>query len=249
MITFLTSSPCSNDVPEGVDIPCILNEANGFVKKLSEIWKPESRGLIISANPVNFAMNNEMCQTFQSAFSFHGLSLSSMVICDFRNESDASVLVEDSDVIILAGGHVPTQNAFFKRIGLKKLIQGYEGIVIGISAGTMNSAKLVYAQPEEEGESVDPDYERFIPGLGLTDVMISPHYQQVKDYELDGKRLFEEIIYPDSIGRKFYALVDGSYVLVDGSRTELYGEAYLIQDGGISQICEDGGMIVLSEQE
>lgn len=246
MITFLTSSPCSNHVPEGIDIPCILNEANGFVKKLSEIWKPESRCLIISSNPVNFAMNNEMCQTFQSAFSFHGLSLSSMAVCDFRNESDALALVEDSDVILLAGGHVPTQNAFFKRIGLKKLLQNYEGIVIGISAGTMNSAELVYAQPEEEGESVDPAYERFIPGLGLTDVMISPHYQKVKDDELDGKRLFEDIVYPDSIGRKFYALVDGSYVLVNGSRTELYGEAYLIQDGNISRVCELGEMIVLS---
>lgn len=247
MITFLTSSPCSNDVPEGVDIPCILNEVNGFVKKLSEIWKPESRCLIISSNPVAFALNNEMCQTFQSAFSFHGLSLSSVEICDFRNESEISSLVEDSDVVLLAGGHVPTQNAFFKRIGLKKQLHNYEGIVIGISAGSMNAARLVYAQPEEEGESVDPSYERFLPGLGLTDVMVSPHYQQVKDYELDGKRLFEDIIYPDSIGRKFYALVDGSYVLVNGSRTELYGEAYLIQDGAISQICEVGEKLVLAE--
>lgn len=247
MIAFLTSSPCSNHVPEGVEIPCILNEANGFVQKLSQVWKAQSRCLIVSSNPVHFAMNNEMCQTFQAAFSFHGLSLSSMDICDFRNESDAPALVADSDVIILAGGHVPTQNAFFKRIGLKNLLQDYKGIIIGISAGTMNSAETVYAQPEEEGESIDPDYERFLSGLGLTDVMISPHYQKVKDYELDGKRLFEDIVYPDSIGRKFYALVDGSYVLVDGSRTELYGEAYLIQDGELSQICKLGGQVVLSE--
>jgi len=31
----------------------------------------------------------------------------------------------------------------------------------------MNCADTVYAQPEEPGEAVDPDYQRFIPGLGL----------------------------------------------------------------------------------
>lgn len=247
MIAFLTSSPCIDEMSEDIDLPCRLNEANGFVEKLSGYWKPDSRGLIISSNPVNFAMNNEMRDTFHKVFPNQGLTLSSMDICDFRNESVASDLVEESDVIILAGGHVPTQNVFFKRIKLKQLLQDYKGIVIGISAGTMNSAEIVYAQPEEEGESIDPAYERFLSGLGLTNVMISPHYQQVKDYELDGKRLFEDIVYPDSMGRKFYALVDGSYVLVDGNRTELYGEVYLIQDGSITQICNPEEMVVLSD--
>ena len=60
MRLFLTSSPCDDRVPEGVSLPCILNEANGFVKRMSEGWKPESRGLIISAYPDHFAMNDEM---------------------------------------------------------------------------------------------------------------------------------------------------------------------------------------------
>lgn len=33
----------------------------------------------------------------------------------------------------------------------------------------MNCADTVYAQPEEPGEAVDPDYQRFIPGLGADD--------------------------------------------------------------------------------
>lgn len=245
MKVFLTSSPCDNNVPEGIHIPCILNEVNGFVERMKEDWKPDSRGLIISSDPDNFAMNDEMRETFQAAFSFHGLTLSCMLICDSRNESEAANLVSESDMIILAGGHVPTQNAFFRRIGLKKVIQNFTGIVMGISAGTMNSADVVYAQPELEGESIDPDYERFIPGLGLTDVMILPHYQQVKDYYLDGKRLFEDITYGDSMGRKFYALVDGSYVLVQDGKAVLYGKAYLIQDGEISQICREGEQYII----
>lgn len=243
MRLFLTSSPCSDCVPEGVTLPCILNEANGFVKRMAEGWKPESRGLIISADPDNFAMNDEMKDTFQKAFTFHGLTLSGMIICDSRNESDADRLISESDMIILAGGHVPTQNAFFRRIGLKERIRDYAGTIMGISAGTMNCAEMVYAQPEEEGESVDSAYERFIPGLGLTDIMILPHYQKVKDYYLDGKRLYEDITYGDSMGREFYVLVDGSYVLVQGGKTIVYGLAYRICDGVVTQICREGGQL------
>ena len=245
MIVFLTSSPCDDHVPEGVHMPCILNEANDFVRHLADGWKPMSRFLIISAYPDNYEMNDEMADTFEKAFNYHGLTLSDMTICDSRNESRLPELLTASDVIMLAGGHVPTQNAFFKRIGLRALLEGYKGIVIGVSAGTMNSADVVYAQPEEPGESIDPDYQRFITGLGLTDVMILPHYQRVKNNMLDGRRLYEDITYGDSIGRKFYVLVDGSYVLVKDGRTKLYGEAYLIQDGEIKQICKEGEHLAL----
>ena len=33
--------------------------------------------------------------------------------------------ISETDVIILTGGHVPTQNAFFNKIGLKEKLKGY----------------------------------------------------------------------------------------------------------------------------
>ena len=104
------------------------------------------------------------------------------------------------------------------------------GVVLGISAGSMNMAEVVYAQPEEPGES-GPDYQRFLPGLGLTDIQICPHYQKVRDYRVDGLRLFEDITYPDSMGNCFYALPDGSYVYQDENQCLLCGEGYRICDG------------------
>lgn len=245
MRLFLTSSPCDDDVPEGVDLPCILNEANGFVDGLRESWRSDSQCLIISSDPENFDLNDEMAETFRNAFLFHGLTVSDLAVVDCRNEEDTEELVAQSDVIVLAGGHVPTENAFFRRIGLRELLQDFDGIVMGISAGTMNCADIVYAQPEEEGESVDPDYERFLPGLGLTDVMVLPHYQKVKDYWLDGQRLFEDITYGDSWGNRFYALVDGSFILAEDGHTVLYGEGYLVQDGELTQICREGECVEL----
>ncbi len=75
--------------------------------------------------------------------------------------------------------------------------------------------------------------------------MILPHYQNMKDNILDGKRLFEEITIPDSFGREFYALSDGSYVRMEHGVATLFGEAYLLKDGVIKKICKTGDSICL----
>ena len=245
MILFLTSSPCDNCVPNGLPIPCILDVRNGFVDALAARWKPGSSCVIVCADPDAFEHNDEMRDTFASAFAFHALTYKSFDLLDARNESDAQTLIGSSDFVLLAGGHVPTENAFFTRLGLRGMLQGYEGIVMGISAGSMNAADIVYAQPEEEGESVDPEYERFIEGLGLTSLNILPHYQMVKDNVLDGRRLYEDITFEDSIGHAFLVLVDGSYVLEEEDRCEVFGEAYLIFSGKMMKICDEGEMLSL----
>ena len=152
-------------------------------------------------------------------------------ILDGYNMDYAPELIQDSDFIILAGGHVPTQNAFFREIGLRELLEDFSGTVMGISAGSMNAARRVYAQPEMPGESVDPGYRRFLPGLGLTDINILPHYQKVKHDIIDGRRLFEDVTYHDSMGNTFYALPDGSYLLIDSGETLLFGRGYRLRDG------------------
>ena len=139
-------------------------------------------------------------------------------ILDGRNESAAAELVRGSDLLILSGGHVPTQNRFFEKIHLREIMKDYSGVVIGISAGSMNSADAVYAQPEEEGEAIDPSYQRFLSGLGLTEINLLPHYQENKDDVLDGLKIYEDIAYPDSMGKTFYAIPDGSYLFVNGQK-------------------------------
>ena len=247
MILLMTSSPCDDNVPAGVQLPCIFFRKNAFVDNLRAHWKPDSRLVVICSDPYNDPLNDEMCDTFTKCFRYHGLTVSSSVMLDGRNERDAAGMIALSDVILLGGGHVPTQHAFFERIGLKKLLRGYTGMIMGVSAGSMNCTDPVYAQPELPGESVDPDYKRFIPGLGLSRVHVLPHYQMVKDNILDGKRLFEDITFGDSFGRTFYALVDGSYVMRIDDEYTLWGEGYRIRDGRIEHICRDGEHITIGE--
>lgn len=223
MIAFLTSR---SDTPEHDR----LIETNGFAERLRARWKFGSRCLFVCSDPDNRARTDAYAAGTERALTGAGLTLGGLDIWDSRRDYSADE-VGRYDVLFLSGGHVPTQNAFFRRVGLREKLAGFDGIVIGVSAGTMNSAETVYAHPELEGESIDPDYRRFLPGLGLTKAMVLPHYQAIRDETLDGKRVMEDIAYLDSMGRVFYALVDGSYLLVENGRTALYGEAYRIANG------------------
>lgn len=239
MTLFLTSSPCDDNVPAGCDLPCIFFERNEFVANLRRFVRPGSRFLVIAAYPREHARNDEMAQTFAGCFAFHGMGFAQETVLDSRNQAQAAELVASSDVILLAGGHVPTENAFFRQIGLRELLSDWDGVVMGVSAGSMNAADLVYAQPEEAGEAIDPDYQRFIPGLGLTEHNILPHYNMVRDNMLDGMRLFEEITFGDSCGRTFIVLEDGSYILETDGAARVYGQAWTIRDGVMSPLCRE----------
>ncbi len=109
----------------------------------------------------------------------------------------------------------------------------------------MNCADVVYAGPELDGEAIDPCYERWLTGLGITGINIFPHFQSLKDDYLDGLRLIEDITFADSIGHEIIALNDVSYILLDGRQTTLFGEAYMIKDGQQKQICKDGEFLRL----
>lgn len=241
MTLFITSSP----YVEGAD-RAILNPINGFVDRLKEVLPPNPRALFIASHPDSHDLTCHWGADTVSAFALANMAFSSYAVLDGYNADEAGFLIQNSDIIFLAGGHVPTQNAFFQEIGLREILEDYDGVVMGISAGSMNMADVVYVQPEEPGESV-PEFERFVPGLGLTDVNICPHYQKVKDSMLDGLRLFEDITYADSIGSCFFALPDGSYIYQDEDCLLLCGKGYRICDGILELLTIEGEALDLSE--
>ena len=239
MISFITSSPFREDV----DRPTFSNQ-NGFLDCIRTHLMPHPRCLYICSSPDRTDLNCRFGADIFMAFANAGIHFSAYNVLDERNADKAEKLVSGSDLIVLAGGHLPTQNAFFQKIGLRRLLQGHPGVVMGISAGSMNCADVVYAQPEEPGESSD-SFERFLPGLGLTWVQILPHYQKVKDTYLDGRRLYEDITFADSMGNTFFALPDFSYVVDDGEKALLFGEGYCIRDGMMMQISSHGQVLQL----
>lgn len=266
---FLTSSPTGpldgSRYVDGID------KWNGFADRLHRVWPQNARCLMIAAAPDNYVMMDEMTGFFWHTWLKEGFSMQCMDKLDYRWQGEAieeaggtagsnasissnggassigSISSEELhgyDVLFLAGGHVPIQRRFFQQIGLREKVAGFQGIIIGISAGSMNSADMVYIQLEEPGEAADSSFCRWGSGLGLTERNILPHYQMVKNNYLDGQHLFEDITIPDSHGHEFIVLCDGSYLYMEaeaaGARPEkeaVYGEAYIIKDGNIQGLC------------
>ena len=228
----------------GTKVPSVLIQRNGLLDNLKSIWKKNAKVLIICGAPNDYAKNDNLCNTLKESFDLSGLSVSYIEKCDDRNPDIISDL-KNIDVIILTGGHVPTQNKFLKQIKLRERLTEYKGILVAWSAGAINCADIVYAGPEFEGEAVDPLYERWITGLGITDINIFPHFQKLKDDYLDGLRLIEDITFADSMGHEILALNDGSYIMLNDGQATLYGEAYMIKDGQQMQICKEGENILL----
>jgi len=244
MTAILTSSLGGQIKVNGKRIPTTLLEANGLLKKLQSLWREGSKVMIISGSPSYYAKNDEILTCLKESFPMSGLSISEILMCDERNEATVQRLSE-MDVLILTGGHVPTQNSFMKKLQLKEKLQDWNGLIIAWSAGSMNCAEMVYAGPEFPGEAVDPNYQRWITGLGITKTNIFPHFQELKDEMLDGMRLIEDITYADSIGHEIIALNNGSYIIVEDTGETLFGSAYSIKDGVQNKICNDGESIKL----
>lgn len=170
------------------------------------------------------------CESFELTFPFENYN-----ILNHSNKNDAKRLIESADFIFLCGGHLPRQNKFFNDINLKEIIKNTNALIVGGSAGSMNCANNVYCPPEIEGESEDNNFDRWLLGLGLTNINILPHYDVFKDYVLDNKKYIEEIILPDTYKKKIVALVDGSYIVVKNDIAEVYGENYIFFNGKIKR--------------
>ena len=233
MTIFLTSSPTGPlDGSRPVEA---LDTMNGFSDRLRARFPAGGRVLMIAASPDEPEGNDRMIEYFGAHLARAGLKCSALHLMD-RRYCFSPEEIRGYDMIILGGGHVPTQNRFFVERGLKEALHGFDGILMGISAGTMNCAETVYVEPELPGEAVDPAFRRFIPGLGLTRTRIIPHYQQVVHERVDGMS-FEEMNYPYSFHGPLLCLCDGAYVLVEDGQETVYGESYRIENGVLTPLC------------
>lgn len=238
MICFLTSSTTVADAN-------VLNPKNDFIEELRQRFPDSCRALFICSDPDQYEITDLYASAMKSSFEEADFEFENFNVLDNRNHLLANQLINEASLIILAGGHVPTQNKFFDKIHLKEMIQGFSGVLIGISAGSMNSADMVYAQPELSGETLDPSYQRFLKGLGLTKIMLLPHYETLKHDSLDGLRVIEDITFFDSVGHTFHLIPDGSYLFIKDGIEELRGEAYVVKDAKLTQIAKHGERVLL----
>ena len=213
-----------------------FTEDNGLLAAVQAALPLSPRVLLVSAAPDDQAFTDYVLSSMTDCIRNSGIRPERVTMLDRRNAASAGDLVRAADWIVLCGGHVPTQNRFLHEIRLKELLRGFDGLVMGCSAGSMNCAERVFSHPELPGEAVDPAYPRWLEGLGLTQLQIIPHYHQVRDVVLDGLRLFEDVIFPESWRHAFYTFPDGGYILQKDGRETLHGTAWEISNGQMRQI-------------
>lgn len=241
MILYLTSDPGGAWDVDGHPSPRPFNPQNGFITNLKKDLKHHNslfykhNILVVAGDAENYEINDEHIITYALAFQKAHIRISSITICDNRNLDMLNDLNQFS-IIFIMGGYAPTQNKFFEQINLKKHITEYNGVVIALSAGSMNCAQNVYLAPENRDDLEIATENRFRPGLGLTDIQIVPHFQYLKTVEIEGLNLINDVILKDTSSHSFIGLCDGSYYRIDTSakQTKLYGDAYILKDNQIS---------------
>ncbi len=146
----------------------------------------------------------------------------SCVVDGRMTPKEAQDTVANADVVWLAGGDTPTQFYYFEKYGLKDVLRNHQGVVIGMSAGSINMAKSAICTLSC-GHREQLIYE----GLGLVDVSVEPHFDVNSDlYEL--LKLSEK--------RVIHGLCDDAVIVCRDEKTEFYGEIYRLDHGKIERI-------------
>ena len=237
MVLYLTSSFIPHQEGDSY-VKMEPEECYGFFDDLKNEWQDSANILFVPADPKLTKENENQIKRVVDAFEAKNLKVSEVKMLDDDCAQELSGLIAWSDVIYMGGGHAPTQLAFMKRIGLKDAIKDYDGIIIGLSAGSVNAAYNVYLMPELEGEAVDPNFVRFSDGLDLTNIEVIPHADAMKNARIDGLSFMDDIVLPDSYGSRFYMITDGSYFKVKNGKTIFKGVGAVIEDGTIKPLKE-----------
>ena len=212
------------------------DECYGFFEDLGQEWPESAKILYVPCDPTADAENEHQKKRLLDAFELKDLKVEEVRMLGVVDKKTLTELISWSNVIYLAGGHAPTQLAFMKQIGLHDALLSYDGIVIGLSAGSMNAAYSVYLPPELEEEANDPNYVRFSDGLDLTNIEIIPHADFLKQLKMAGRDYIEDIVLPDSYGSRFYLITDGSYFKVKNGKTVFKGIGEKIEDGNVTPL-------------
>jgi peptidase E len=123
--------------------------------------------------------------------------------------------ISQTDLIYLTGGSPSILVERFKRTGVDALLDAFEGVVVGRSAGALALCKkcVVTLRPNKRVKIVD--------GLGLIDLTLKAHYSPRKDEQL--KTL--------SMGERIFAVPRGSALVYNKGALSCINRVFLFENG------------------
>ena len=121
-----------------------------------------------------------------------------------------------SELIYLPGGLASVLVERLEAKNVDTLLRGYDGVVIGRSAGALALGKKCVVTRNRRNPT-----SKMIRGIGLVDFSVKAHYKHSKDAAL--KRLSKE--------EKIYAIPERAALVYDDGCLSFIGDVYMFQNG------------------
>lgn len=197
---------------------------NSFSKLLKTCLKASMSFVFVASEFDNIHEKTDWyCNQFLKMFSDCGINFETVNVVDGRvSKETAKDMVRNADVLWLAGGDTPTQFAYLESYGLIQCIREHKGVIIGMSAGSINMTKTAVCTLTCEHNEL-----KIYEALGLVEFSVEPHF--------DKDNITKELLV---LSEKYplYGICYDSAIICTEDNTFYIGDVFFINKGEVTPV-------------
>lgn len=191
---------------------------------LERILKPDMTVTVVALS-FNAGMNEEQAATeghradLLPAFMHYGIAPGNVQLINWFRDTPQSARekIQQSDVLFFTGGWPDHMMYRLRRWKLTQLIEHFDGVIMGCSAGAMVQLKQYHITPDE-------DYPTFSYQQGMD--MLDSFYMEVHYRETDLQQVSIDRVRREK-GKPVFAVYNDGGLLIEGSCITPMGRAKL----------------------
>src|SRR5574344_310147 len=196
-------------------------------KEIQKLLNNDINRESITFIPENFNTykdNDKFAKYLLDFFRSINIQFNKVNMIDYRvSKSEAINLLNSPNVFIMGGDPYPEMQ-YINEYNLNDYLKEYSGVIMGISAGSINMARdVILAKDVKE----DIPEELFYKGIGVTNINIEPHFKLENNYHL-------KEIYHASINNRIICLPNSSFIRIENNIPKYYGPFYIVENGNIT---------------
>ena len=138
----------------------LYKDENGIVENIKNNIKEKNSILFISTGNEDKNTLSSYSNSLFNNLKSCGIEFNNYLVLSNENKNLAKKYVEEANMIFLCGGDQYQQLRFFNDINLGYLLENFNGLIIGQSAGAINMADIVF----------NSWTNTYFNGLGLTNI-------------------------------------------------------------------------------
>lgn len=186
-----------------------------FITQLSKYLTSTKSFVFVASDFSGHERSEFYCQRSLEEFKKHNIIFEEAAIVDFQcTPEDATTLICNADVVMLAGGSTLKQIEHIRKYNLVEAIQNRNGVTIGISAGSINMAKRVVLAKDETDDI--PELSIY-DGIGLVEINVEPHLNEMT---------YEHRLEIEEAARyaPIYGLYDEAFIVETDEKINVFGQ-------------------------